>query len=31
VLSVHPGTVRTGMSEKALGGVEVAFDDGECD
>ena len=31
VLSVHPGTVRTGMSEKALSGVEVAFDDGECD
>jgi NAD(P)-dependent dehydrogenase (short-subunit alcohol dehydrogenase family) len=31
VLSVHPGTVKTGMSEKALGGVEVAFDDGECD
>jgi NAD(P)-dependent dehydrogenase (short-subunit alcohol dehydrogenase family) len=33
VLSVHPGTVKTSMSDKALGekaGVGIAYDDGKC-
>jgi NAD(P)-dependent dehydrogenase (short-subunit alcohol dehydrogenase family) len=30
VLSVHPGTIKTDMSDKALGGVEVPYDDGKC-